>query len=217
MEVAGPLGTPLGLVQRKRASPRGEAGTSGFLCVSDSDRRVPAELGQESHASSCLRKGTPLASRVVRGFKAPGRTVCGTRGSLRMMPGCVSAPSCFAFTHRVAFEVGSGPRVLLKSGPGNRGHLACGTTHVARLEFPCETGLILRCTGKAGNPFQTTQGNRLSCRDQEGRTGSDEAVPGPRCSLEGTRRVGELLVVARRVSGTVSHFRAEHGTSPETL
>ena len=28
---------------------------------------------------------------------------------------------------------------------------------------------ILRCAGKAGNPFQTTQGNRLSCRDQEGR------------------------------------------------
>ena len=26
-----------------------------------------------------------------------------------------------------------------------------------------------RCAGKAGNPFQTTQGNRLSCRDQEGR------------------------------------------------
>ena len=37
-------------------------------------------------------------------------------------------------------------------------------THVARLEFPRETGLILRCAGKAGNPFQTTQGNRLSCR-----------------------------------------------------
>ena len=71
MEVAGPLGTPLGLAQRKRASPRGEAGTSG-------------------------------------------------------------------------------------------------PTHVARLEFPRETGLILRCAGKAGNPFQTTQGNRLSCRDQEG-------------------------------------------------
>ena len=40
--------------------------------------------------------------------------------------------------------------------------------HVARLEFPRETGLILRCAGKAGNPSQTTQGNRLSCRDQEG-------------------------------------------------
>ena len=44
MEVAGPLGTPLGLAQRKRASPRGEAGTSGFLCVSDSDRRVTDSL-----------------------------------------------------------------------------------------------------------------------------------------------------------------------------
>ena len=37
-----------------------------------------------------------------------------------------------------------------------------------------ETGLILRCAGKAGNPFQNTQGNRLSCRDQEGRRGSEE-------------------------------------------
>ena len=51
--------------------------------------------------------------------------------------------------------------------------------HVAHLEFPRETGLILRCAGKARNPFQTTQGNRLSCRDQEGRRGSEEAVPGP--------------------------------------
>ena len=34
-----------------------------------------------------------------------------------------------------------------------------------------------RRAGKAGNPFQTTQGNRLSCRDQEGRRGSEEAVP----------------------------------------
>ena len=31
-----------------------------------------------------------------------------------------------------------------------------------RLELPRETGIILRCAGKAGNPFQTTQGNRLS-------------------------------------------------------
>ena len=28
-------------------------------------------------------------------------------------------------------------------------------------------------------PFQTTQGNRLSCRGQEGIRGSEEAVPGP--------------------------------------
>ena len=39
--------------RQKRASSRVEAGTSGFVSISDSDRRVPAELGQESHASSC--------------------------------------------------------------------------------------------------------------------------------------------------------------------
>ena len=27
-----------------------------------------------------------------------------------------------------------------------------------------ESSCLLRCAGKAGNPFQTTQGNRLSCR-----------------------------------------------------
>ena len=97
----------------------------------------------------------------------------------RTMHGDVSTPSCCAFINRFAFEEVPGHRVLIKSGPGNRGRSACGTTHLARLEFPRETGLILRCAGKAGNPFQTTQGNRLSCRDQEGRRGSDEAVPGP--------------------------------------
>ena len=71
MEVAGPLGTPLGMAQWKRASPRGDAGTSGFLSVSDSDRRVTAELGQESQATSFLRNGTPLASRVVHGVSGP--------------------------------------------------------------------------------------------------------------------------------------------------
>ena len=96
-----------------------------------------------------------------------------------MMHGGVSAPSCCAFTHRVAFEEVSGHRVLIKSGPENQGRSARGTSHVASLEFPPETGLILRCARKAGNPFQTTQGNRLSCRDHEGRRGSDEVVPGP--------------------------------------
>ena len=48
----GPLGTPLGLVHWKRASSAVEAGTSGFVSISDSDRKVLAELGQESQASS---------------------------------------------------------------------------------------------------------------------------------------------------------------------
>ena len=45
-----------------------------------------------------------------------------------------------------------------------------------RLEFPRETGLILRCAGKVRNPFQTKQGNRPSRRDQEGIRGSEQAV-----------------------------------------
>ena len=60
-----------------------------------------------------------------------------------------------AVIHRVAFKEVSGHRVHFKSGPGNRGHSACGTTHVAHLEFPRETSIILRCAGKAGNPFHT--------------------------------------------------------------
>ena len=69
VELAGPLRTPLCLAQWKRASSPGKAGTSGFLSVSDSDRRVPAELGQESQESSCLRKGTLLASRGAQGLR----------------------------------------------------------------------------------------------------------------------------------------------------
>ena len=46
-----------------------------------------------------------------------------------------------------------------------------------RLECLRETGLILRCDRKVGNPFQTKQGSRPSCRDQEGRRGSEEVVP----------------------------------------
>ena len=47
-----------------------------------------------------------------------------------------------------------------------------------RLELPRETGLILRCAGKVGNPLQTKQGNQPSCRYQEGRRGSKEVVLG---------------------------------------
>ena len=94
------------------------------------------------------------------------------------MHGGVIAPSFGAFPHRVAFKEVSEHRVHFKSGPGNRGRSACGTTHVAHLEFPRETSIILRCAGKAGNTFHTKKGNRLSCRDQEGRWGSDEVGPG---------------------------------------
>ena len=69
-----------------------------------------------------------------------------------------SAPSCCAFTHWVAFEEVSGPRVLFKSGQGNRGLSACGTTHGASLKFPSEAGYILRYAGKAGESSRQRRG-----------------------------------------------------------
>ena len=51
------------------------------------------------------------------------------------MHGGGSAPSCCTFTHRVAFEEGSGPRVLLKSGPGLQyfGHLMQRTDSLEKI------------------------------------------------------------------------------------
>ena len=127
-----------------------------------------------------------------------------------MMHEGVSAPSCCAFTHRVAFEEVSGHRVLIKSGPENQGRSARGTSHMVSQEFPPETGLILRCTRKAGNPFQTKQGNRLSCHDQEGRRGSDEVVPGP--SVFPSREPSVSGNFCGRIKGVKYRFALKDGT-----
>src|SRR5574337_977124 len=56
-----------------------------------------------------------------------------------------------------------------------------------------ETGLILRCDRKVGNPFQTKQGRRPSCPNQEGRKGSEEGGPeNLSVPLEGDRDFEEL-------------------------
>ena len=62
-----------GLRELPRVPQRSEnsCGVGGTSRVSDSDHRVPAELGQESQATSFLRNGTPLASRVVHGVSGP--------------------------------------------------------------------------------------------------------------------------------------------------
>ena len=62
-----------------------------------------------------------------------------------------------------------------------------------RLECRRETGLILRCDRKVGNPFQTKQGSRPSCPDQEGRRGSEE-------------RCRKTSVFLSRETGMSGHF-----------
>ena len=173
----GPLGTPLGLVHWKRASSRVEAGTSGFLSISDSDHRVPAMLGQESQASSwvdewnsacllsCSWGDRPLVDLYLEPAGFSGRcTGMTVHLCVVTLSTGLHSKRCPGFLSRVDREIG----VFQNVAPPTKLHL----------EFFRETGLILRCDGKVGNPFHTKQGNRPSCRDQEGSRGSDEVVLG---------------------------------------
>ena len=168
----GPLGTPRGLVHWKRASSPVEAGTSGFLSISDSDRRVHAELGQERQASSCVeawnsaccsscsRGHRPLVELYLESTRFSGRCT-GVSVPLRVL------------TSSTGLHLKSCPciRFLSRADRGIRGFWKVAPPTRLRLEFPRETGLILRCAGKVGNLFQTKQGNGPSCRDQDGSWG----------------------------------------------
>ena len=162
-------------------------GITGFLSVSDSDRRVPAELGQESQASSCLRKGTPLASRVVQGDTGTSSSCVwnprvfpdDARGCQCRLGLCLHPQGCLLRGVR--------HRVLLKSGPGNRGRSTCGTTHVAHFKCPRETGLLLRCARKAGNPFQTCRGIDSPVALRRGEGAQMKRCRDPRCSPRGNQ------------------------------
>ena len=52
VKLEGPLGTPLGSVQRKRASSRVEAGKTGLFLTCGGKLSVPLELGQVSIETS---------------------------------------------------------------------------------------------------------------------------------------------------------------------
>ena len=126
----------------------------------------------------CAGMDLPLPFELFMGWQATCRDVGGTCGFFRTMHGGVSAPSCCAFIHRVSFEEVFGHQFLFKSGPEIEVSRHVSPPMRLRLEFPHETGLIPRCTGKVGNPFQPKQQNPPCCRDHEGKMGSDEVVLG---------------------------------------
>ena len=131
------------MTQWKRASFRVDAGTSGFIYISDSDRTVPAELGKESQAFSCVeeRNSACLSSSsrddrtlvdlclesacfsvLCMGMSVPLRVVHSSTGLLsKRCPG-------IGFLLRADWEIGVFP------------HVAPPTT--LRLEFPSENGLL---------------------------------------------------------------------------
>ena len=137
-----------------------------------------------AQATRCLASTVPPRCGVSYHLPHPSRSIsCG----LRPQGPC---------------RVGTGESGLVLSEEGNPAG-----------EFPRETGLILRCAGKAGNPFQTTQGNRLSCRPSKS-SGWDGGVDkthhtwGALCSLstwspellgpgKGTKRQGESSLLGR--------------------
>ena len=134
-----------------------------------------------------------LPLEVFPGRQATCRAVFGTWGSF---PDDARASHCpFVLT---SFTGWSSKRCL---GIGflSRGDREIGVLRNVeaptrpRLECRREPGLILRCDRKVGNPFQTKQGSRPSCPDQEGRRGSEEVLPENfGVPLEGDRDVGAL-------------------------
>src|SRR5574341_924002 len=201
----GPLGTPLSLVHWKRASSPVEAGTSGFLwfqtliagSLQTGDRRVRPRLG--------LRHGTPLASRGVPGERGHLSSCIWPSG---FFPDDARASHCpFMLTSFTGWNSERCPGIgFLSRGDREIGVLRNVEPPTRpRLECLRETGLILRCDRKVGNPFQTKQGSRPSCRDQEGRRGSEEVVPeNLGVPLQGDRDAGEICGGASRVPRTVS-------------
>ena len=172
--------------------------------ISDFDSRVPADLGQESQASSCVEAWNSACllscsrgdrphvelylepagfSGLCTGVLVPLRVVTSSTG--------LHSKSCpgIGFLSRADREIG----VFRYVAPPTR----------LRLEFLHETSLDLRCNGKVGIPFQSKLRNRPSCRDQEGRRGSDEVVLGTSVFLSSetglSRKVlGRIKVVKYR-------------------
>ena len=68
------------------------------------------------------------------------------------------------------------------------------------LEYPRETGLILRCTGKGGNPFKTKQGNQPSCHDPEGRRGPDVVLEKTLTRVPLTARRSNLKEILKEIN-----------------
>ena len=111
-----------------RQEPQGSA--PDFLEAGcDSDRRVPVEFAQECQVSCSAEEWNSAyissCSRITPLF-----VMCVEPAGFSEMHGGVSAPSCCAFIHRVAFEEVSGHRVLMKSGPGYRGRSAYNESYV---------------------------------------------------------------------------------------
>src|SRR5574338_90910 len=113
-----------------------------------------------------------LPLEVFPGRRATCRAVFGTWGSF---PDDARASHCpFVLTSFTGWSSKRCPGIGFLS----RGHREIGVLRNVepptrpRLEYRRETGLILRCDRKVGNPFQTKQGSRPSWETPDGAWGN---------------------------------------------
>ena len=116
MEVAGPLGTPLGLAQRKRASPRGEDGgvsgvssscgaRGGFLPRHDEDLREPLVRRQGSQVSmrTSLESVMPSSHLILcRPLLLPPSTFLSIRVFSNELVLCIRWPKYWSFSFSIS-------------------------------------------------------------------------------------------------------------------
>ena len=151
-----------------------------------------------------MRHGTPLASRGVPGERGH---LSSCIWNLGFFPDYARASHCpSVLTSFTGWRSERCPGI----GCFSRGDREIGVLRNVeaptkpRLECPCGTGLIPRWDRNVGNSFQTKQGSRPSCRDQEGRRGSEEVVPeNLGVPLQGDRNAGELF---GRIKGAKYRF-----------
>ena len=152
--------------RKRRPSSRDEGGISWvFLSCS-------ASVGFLTRYDGELRE--PLMWCRGRGSQAPRRAVCGTRGSLRTMHGGGSAPSCCAFTHRVAFEEGSGPPVsttMLSTQQAGIAALVRGQDAMQLWRNPSLSALVLALPGP-GKQGLGPSGSKTPPKPHRSRTSS---------------------------------------------
>ena len=91
----GSLGTPLGLVQWKRASSRVEAGTSGFLSYSDVGLGECFLFETVSQVLTCVEAwNSAFLSSCQRGFRPPADLNLGPGALYGLATGASELPSC---------------------------------------------------------------------------------------------------------------------------
>ena len=203
---------------QKRASSRFEAGTSGLLSISDSEHRVPTELGQESQASSCVEEWNSTGLSSCSLDNRPLVELCVEPAGFSRRCTVVSLP-----LHLVPSPTGLPSKRCPSIGFISRADREIEVVrHVAPPTWLISNFLVRPASswgapGRPGTPSTQRRGIDSPVAIRRGDGAQMKWGRDSRCSTRGNPAFQGTLGVASREPSTVSHFRTEHGTSLETL